>query len=131
MTHCIALVNQDFSFSFNPRVAKAGVTSWYQMVSIIIYVYSSLVTAILCDVSQQHSKFPDDFLFGAATASYQIEGAWNADGKIITEYFLILHASRFYPRLFAGRFWYLKNLYLLNSGYKLSPLQISTKSDQK
>ncbi|MBM4426267.1 MAG: beta-glucosidase [Chloroflexi bacterium] len=26
-------------------------------------------------------KFPHNFLWGAATASYQIEGAWNADGK--------------------------------------------------
>ena len=26
-------------------------------------------------------KFPHDFLWGAATASYQIEGAWNEDGK--------------------------------------------------
>ncbi|MCA9954386.1 MAG: family 1 glycosylhydrolase, partial [Anaerolineales bacterium] len=26
-------------------------------------------------------QFPQDFLFGSATASYQIEGAWNADGK--------------------------------------------------
>lgn len=27
------------------------------------------------------SKFPKDFLWGAACASYQCEGAWNADGK--------------------------------------------------
>ncbi len=26
-------------------------------------------------------KFPENFLWGAATASYQIEGAWNKHGK--------------------------------------------------
>ncbi|MBL8050645.1 MAG: beta-glucosidase, partial [Anaerolineales bacterium] len=29
----------------------------------------------------QNHKFPKDFLWGAATASYQIEGAWNEDGR--------------------------------------------------
>lgn len=26
-------------------------------------------------------KFPDDFLFGTATAAFQIEGAWNEEGN--------------------------------------------------
>ena len=31
-------------------------------------------------------KFPKDFLFGAASASYQVEGAWNEDGKGVTNW---------------------------------------------
>ena len=31
-------------------------------------------------------RFPKDFLFGAASASYQVEGAWNEDGKGITNW---------------------------------------------
>ena len=27
------------------------------------------------------ARFPDGFLWGLASASYQVEGAWNADGK--------------------------------------------------
>lgn len=31
-------------------------------------------------------RFPHDFLFGAASASYQVEGAWNEDGKGVTNW---------------------------------------------
>ncbi len=27
------------------------------------------------------ARFPKEFLWGMATASYQVEGAWNEDGK--------------------------------------------------
>ena len=29
----------------------------------------------------KEARFPQEFLWGAATASYQVEGAWNEDGK--------------------------------------------------
>lgn len=31
-------------------------------------------------------RFPHDFLFGAASASYQVEGAWNEDGKGVSNW---------------------------------------------
>ena len=29
-----------------------------------------------------YDRFPDDFIWSSATAAYQVEGAWNEDGKL-------------------------------------------------
>ncbi|XP_037052044.1 myrosinase 1-like [Bradysia coprophila] len=34
-----------------------------------------------CSKPDKEHKFPDDFIWGAASSAYQIEGAWNVDGK--------------------------------------------------
>lgn len=35
----------------------------------------------LCQRIYANKKFPRDFIWGAASSAYQIEGAWNVDGK--------------------------------------------------
>ncbi|KAG5885581.1 hypothetical protein JTB14_003779 [Gonioctena quinquepunctata] len=47
------------------------------LVCVLIFLHVGLAD----DATLNKKKFPEKFLFGAATAAYQIEGAWNLDGK--------------------------------------------------
>ena len=47
----------------------------FQTVCFVVFVTTGFAAA------QDNFMFPDGFLLGAATASYQIEGGWDADGK--------------------------------------------------
>lgn len=40
-----------------------------------------LVNVLISHADSMDYQFPKEFMFGSATAAYQIEGGWNEDGK--------------------------------------------------
>lgn len=57
----------------------AGMRLW---LTVALSVGAVLSTSDHQDGEFLYKQFPDDFLWGTATSSYQIEGAWDADGML-------------------------------------------------
>lgn len=51
------------------------------LTSRLLFVVLLIGSASSADETAKNFEFPEDFRFGAASAAYQIEGAWNIDGK--------------------------------------------------
>ncbi|XP_075986807.1 myrosinase 1-like [Anticarsia gemmatalis] len=47
----------------------------------LLFVLSLVAVACHAANAEERRSFPADFLFGCATAAYQVEGAWDEDGK--------------------------------------------------
>jgi len=68
------------------RSFLAKTSAWAAAVAALPKLSNASVIPTLDPASEQSSMpgqiaFPKDFLWGSATASYQVEGAWNIDGR--------------------------------------------------
>lgn len=64
------------------------------MVKVLFFLaLAALTGAEFVEETLLYDKFPDDFIWAAATAAYQIEGAWNVDGKVESIWDVRVHAG--------------------------------------
>jgi hypothetical protein len=73
---------------FGPITYKAGMIVNFQglfLVTLLIVVWG------VGNIPSSQLKFPDEFMFAAATSAYQIEGAWNDTGKCQFKYLNLHH----------------------------------------
>nr|ATP16791.1 multidomain GH1 [Lyrodus pedicellatus] len=75
------LYNVDFDSEGFERTPKMAAVNYSHIVQVNGFKEVDFDVYIPMEHEMLEGKFPDDFIIGTASASYQIEGAWNESGK--------------------------------------------------
>lgn len=51
------------------------------MVCRVVFILLTFICTVVLSLQNKTYTFPDNFIFGASASAYQVEGAWNVDGK--------------------------------------------------
>jgi beta-glucosidase len=68
-------------FLKNTMIAGGGALLACREIAALDAVTNQQIAGFVSPDEISAARFPKDFLWGMATSSYQVEGAWNADGK--------------------------------------------------
>jgi Glycosyl hydrolase family 1 len=64
---------------------------FFQVLLVVILYVVHRATCVVEINAVQIGRFPKDFRFGSASAAYQIEGAWDRDGRLPSIWDVLTH----------------------------------------